>query len=59
LVVVAASLYIPVYLYKAMRTVYGQGHILTFLKYVALVVAYGIGASFTMMGALLVALVSV
>jgi hypothetical protein len=59
LVVVAASLYIPVYLYKAMRTVYGQGHILTFLKYVALVVAYAIGASFTMMGALLVALVSV
>jgi hypothetical protein len=59
LVVVAASLYVPVYLYKAMRTVYGQGHILTFIKYLALVVAYVIGASFTMMGAFLFALVSV
>jgi hypothetical protein len=42
-----------------MRRVYGQGHILTLIKYVALVVAYAIGASFTMMGAFLFALVSV
>lgn len=59
LVVVAASLYIPVYLYKAMRRVYGQGHIMTIIKYVALVIAYAAGATFTMMGAFLFALVSV
>jgi hypothetical protein len=59
LVIVAASFYIPVYLYKAMRTVYGQGHLMTIIKYLGLSVAYAIGASFTMMGALLFALVSV
>jgi hypothetical protein len=59
LVVVAASFYIPVYLYKAMRHVYAQGHFLTFTKYVALAIAYAIGATFTMMGALLFALLSV
>ena len=58
LVVVAASFYIPVYLYKAMRTVYGQGHILTFAKYVALAVAYILGASLTMLGVVLFALFS-
>jgi hypothetical protein len=58
LVVVAASFYIPVYLYKAMRTVYGQGHILTFMKYVALAVAYILGASLTMLGVVLFALFS-
>ncbi len=59
LVLVAASLYIPVYLYKAMRYVYGQGHFFTLTKYVALVVAYWIGAAGTLMGALLFALVAV
>jgi len=59
LTLVAASLYIPVYLYKAMRRVYGQGHLLTATKYVVLVVTYFFGAMFTMMGALLVALFSV
>lgn len=59
LVLVAASFYIPVYLFVAMRRVYGQGRILTFLKFVALVSAYGVGVSLTMMGALLVALVSI
>ena len=59
LVIVAASFYIPVYLYKAMRTVYGQGHLMTIMKYLGLSVAYVIGASFTMLGALLFALVSV
>ena len=29
----ASSLYIPVYLYKAMRRVYGQGHLITIPKY--------------------------
>jgi len=59
LVLVAASFYIPVYLYKAMRLVYGQGYFFTFIKYVTLVVAYIVGATFTMLGALLFALVSV
>ena len=59
LVLVAASLYIPVYLYKAMRRVYGQGHLLTLTKYIVLTVTYFFGAMFTMMGALLVALFSV
>ena len=59
LVLVAASLYIPVYLYKAMRRVYGQGHLLTAAKYIVLTVTYFFGAMSTMMGALLVALFSV
>jgi len=57
--IVAASFYIPVYLYKALRLVYAQGHIITLFKYVILVVAYSIGATLTMMGALLFALLSV
>ena len=59
LIIVAASFYIPVYLYKAMRHVYGQGHIMTIMKYMVMSVAYSIGAMFTMMGALLFALFSV
>ena len=59
LVIVAASFYIPVYLYKAMRRVYGQGHLVTFTKYIAMSAAYSVGAMFTMMGALLFALFSV
>ncbi len=59
LIIVAATFYIPVYLYKAIRHVYAQGHILTFTKYIALAVAYIMGASLTMLGALLFALVSV
>ena len=59
LILVAASFYIPVYLYKAMRLVYGQGHLLTFIKYVTLSIAYMLGATLTMLGALLFALVSV
>ncbi len=58
LTLVAASFYIPVYLYKAMRRVYGQGHLLTSTKYVVLFVAYSAGAAFTMLGATLFALVS-
>jgi len=59
LTIVAASLYIPVYLYMAMRHVYGQGRLLTFVKYLALVIAYNIGTAVTLLGALLFALVSV
>ncbi len=59
LIIVVASFYVPVYLYKAMRRVYGQGHLLTLLKYIVLFVAYNVGAAFTAMGAFLFALLSV
>jgi len=59
LVMVAASLYIPVYLYMAMRRVYDQRHILTIIKYFALVVAYWLGVSLTMLGAILFAVLAV
>ena len=59
LVIVAAAFYIPVYLYKAMRQVYEQGHFFTLTKYAVLVLAYMIGATFTMLGALLFAIASV
>ena len=53
LVIVIASFYIPVYLFVAMRRVYGQGRIITFLKYVLLVVAYATGFTLVMLGAVL------
>ena len=59
LVIVAASLYIPVYLYMALRRVYAQRHIFTIIKYVALMVAYWLGVSFTMFGAITFALLAV
>jgi uncharacterized protein DUF3667/uncharacterized protein DUF4286 len=58
LILVIASLYIPVYLYKAMRRVYGQGHLVTILKYLMLAVAYLTGATLTMLSALLFAVLS-
>jgi len=58
LILVIASLYIPVYLYKAMRRVYGQGHLVTILKYLMLAVAYLTGATLTMLSAFLFALLS-
>lgn len=58
LILVVASFYIPVYLYKAMRHVYGQGHLITLPKYFLLLVAYLTGATLTMFGAFLVALLS-
>jgi hypothetical protein len=41
---VIASLYIPIYLYKAMRKVYGQGRFLTIIKYIAVFMGYLFGA---------------
>jgi len=55
LVIVAASFYIPVYLFVSMRRVYGQGRIVTFIKYIGLVIAYLIGFSATMLGAVAIA----
>jgi len=58
LILVATSFYIPVYLYKAMRHVYGQRHLVTIPKYLILSIAYLTGATFTMLGALLFAVLS-
>lgn len=59
LAIVAASFYIPVYLYMAMRHVYGQGRLMTFIKFIALLVAYLAGAMLTMLGAAFFALAAV
>lgn len=53
--IIAASIYIPVYLFISMRRVYGQGRFLTFLKYSLLVFAYLAGFTFTMLGAVTMA----
>jgi hypothetical protein len=59
LLIVAASFYIPVYLFVAMRRVYGQGRLLTALKYVVLTVSYLAGFTVTMLGAVTMAAFSV
>ena len=59
LVIVAASFYVPVYLFVAMRRVYGQGRLITAVKYVTLTVAYLVGLTVTMLGALAMAIFSV
>jgi hypothetical protein len=58
LILVIASFYVPVYLYKAMRHVYGQGHLITIPKYLILTIAYLTGATLTMFSAFLVAVLS-
>lgn len=52
LAIVATSFYVPVYLYIAMRRVYGQGHLVTITKYIVLFTAYLTGASLTLLGAI-------
>jgi hypothetical protein len=59
LVIVAASFYVPVYLFVAMRRVYGQGRLLTALKYIVLTVSYLAGFTVTMLGAVTMAAISV
>jgi hypothetical protein len=59
LVIVAASFYVPVYLFVAMRRVYGQGRLITAAKYIVLTVAYLAGLTITMLGALTMAVLSV
>ena len=59
LVIVAASFYVPVYLFVSMRRVYGQGRLITAAKYVVLTVAYLAGLTVTMLGALTMAVLSV
>ena len=43
LAVWAVVIYIPVYLFKALRRVYGQGRAITFLKFLLLVLSYFVG----------------
>ena len=45
LIIVASSIYAPVYLFVAMRRVYGQGWFVRFLKFIALFFAYIVGIS--------------
>lgn len=59
LTVVIVSFYVPAYLFVAMRRVYGQGRIITFIKYIGLVVAYVLGFSATMAAAVAIAAFSV
>ncbi len=49
----AFTIYVPVYLYLAMRRVYGQGRIVTFLKYSALGIAYTVCVAITLAGLLI------
>ncbi len=57
--IIAASFYVPVYLYKAMRRVYGQGHTVTTFKFLILTAAYIGGMVMTLFGALVFALLAV
>ncbi len=59
LTIVATSFYVAIYLFIAMRKVYGQGRIITFLKYMVLLVAYLFGFTATMLGALAIAAFSI
>ena len=59
IIVVAAALYIPAYLFIAMRRVYGQGRVITFLKYVPLTISYLVGFTMVMLSATLIAVFSI
>ncbi len=55
LIVIGLSGYVAAYLYVAMRKVYGQGRVITFLKYLVLLVAYLVGFSLMLAGAFAIA----
>jgi hypothetical protein len=59
LVIIAGSFYVPVYLFIAMRRVYGQGRLITAAKYAILTLAYLTGLTVTMIGAVTMAVFSV
>lgn len=50
LVILVIVFYLPIYLYKAMRRVYGQGRLLTILKFTFLFFAYFICLLLTLLG---------
>jgi hypothetical protein len=55
----AVALYVPVYLYKSIRRVYGQRHIITIPKFLILFLAYFFGFSFILLFAALFAAFSI
>jgi hypothetical protein len=57
--VVASSLYIPAYVFVAMRRVYGQGRFVTFLKFILLALAYITGFSIIIATTFLIAAFSI
>lgn len=57
--IIATSLYVPVYLFRSMRSVYEQGRALTLLKFVVLIVAYVTGLAFMLAAALLITVFSI
>ena len=57
--VVVASFYIPVYLFKSMRRVYGQGFLLTLMKYLVLLAVYAVSFAFIVFGAFAIAAFSI
>lgn len=59
LIVVVAAFYVPIYLFVSMRRVYGQGRVITFLKYLVLVCSYTLGFAAMMLGAVAIAAFSV
>jgi hypothetical protein len=59
LTLVAASFYVPVYLFVSMRRVYGQGRAVTFFKYIVLTLAYAAGFTAMMLGAFAIAAFSI
>jgi hypothetical protein len=48
---IAVSFYVPIYFYKGMRRVYGQGHWATSAKFLVLFVTYMMGLSIIFVGA--------
>ena len=59
IVVIPLSIYIGVYLYKAMRRVYGQGRWVTVLKFIILLIAYAIGLALILAAAAIFAAFSI
>lgn len=57
--IVATSFYVPVYLFRSMRSVYEQGRVLTFLKFLGLIVAYVTGMTVMLSAALLITVFSI
>lgn len=55
----AISLYIPIYLYKSIRRVYGQGHLATIPKFFLLTIAYVFGLTLILVFAVIFAAFSV
>jgi len=57
--IVVTSFYVPVYLFKSMRRVYGQGWFVSLLKFIVLLISYLMGFFATMMGAFAIAAFSI